>query len=303
MDWPSRLKGLRGLRRHLVGAACLTALVVGWTSCGSRAQLPNLGHVIWGGTLSAGNLGHAAYVQACHGPNPPRGAAVVEEPLHPGFTRSLRFTVADSSVHNNCPILGSPGNPNANVLSPPLFRPGDDTYVGFSVFFPRHFPSICDPLVRGCFFQLMEIYGRPFAGLAPVTLMVFHRHLFLSTRAAGQIWKAPHDIPYGTRWSDFVLHVHFATSPNAGFVELWYDGRRQRFLSGSTRFHEATLALGVNWDGVHPDQLYQQQYRGANPRMGTLTVYQTEARIGTSYRAAAPMGCARHRRWVCPNRP
>jgi hypothetical protein len=198
----------------------------------------------------------------------------------------MQFTVSDQSVNANCPILGSPTHPNANAISKPLFTPGNNDYIGWSTLFPTGFPSICTPAVSGCFMQIMEIYGMPFAGSSPVSMMVSGRSLFLNTRVAGNIWTSP-QIQYGA-WNDFVLHVNFSTNPTLGYIELWYKGQPQTFKNGSTRFYEATLQPGVNWDGTHPDTLYLQQYRGANPPMGTLTLYHTGAKVGTTYASAAP---------------
>lgn len=271
-------------------AVCTCAIVCAlvWSACGARANLPNLGGLIWSGVLSRGTLSSFGYVQACAGPRPPAGITVVHRPVHPGWRHSLRFTVSDESVHARCPILGSPGNPSANVLSPPLFRPGRDAYIGFSVLFPAGFPPICTPARPGCFMQIMEIYGQPFHGSSPVAILLSGRRLFLGSHAPGPLWTSPVPIRAGGAWNDFVIHVHFDTRPHVGFVELWFDGRRRRFANGSKRFYEATLQPGVNWDGVHPDALYLQQYRGANPRLGTVTLYQTGAKVGRSYAAVAP---------------
>jgi hypothetical protein len=290
------------LARALIAATIASLL---WASCGSGARVGSGGGLIWVGVLP-GNLKHFGWIEDCPGPRPPQGVAVVDNPVHPGWRHSLRFTVSDQSVHANCPVLGSPGNPSASVLSPPLFKPGRDLYIGFSAFFPAGFPSVCTPGRAGCFMQLMEVYGRPWGGAPPIGVLVSGRRIFLSTHVAGEIWTAPEPIPYGTAWSDFVIHVRFDTRASVGFVELWFDGIQRRFKNGSTRFYESTLQPGVNWDGIHPNALYLQQYRGANPQMGTLTLYETGAKVGTSYASVAPVGCSwvkgtrAARRWVCP---
>jgi hypothetical protein len=252
------------------------------------APTPPPSPVIWNGDLSTGDLSQYGYVQGCPGPSPVQGVSVVNSPVHPGWQHSVQFTVSDQSVNANCPILGSPGHPNANLLSPQLFKPGDDDYIGFSTFFPSGFPQICAPWVPGCFMQVAEVYGPPFGGSSPVDIMVFGNQLIMGTHTSGTIWRSSTSIPYGTAWNDFVLHVHFSTDPTAGFVELYYNGQPQTFSNGSTRFYEATLQPGVNWDGVHPDTFDLQQYRGNNPIMGTTTVYQTGAKVATTYAAAAP---------------
>lgn len=244
--------------------------------------------MIWNGDLTTGNLSQYGNVQGCPGPNPVQGVSLVNSPVHPGWQHSVQFTVSDQSVNANCPTLGSPGHPNANLLTPGLFKPGDVDYIGFSTYFPAGFPEVCSPWVPGCFMQVAEIYGPPFGGSSPVCILEFGNQLIMNTHTSGTIWRSPTPIPFGTGWNDFVLHINFSTDPTVGFVELYYNGRLQTFSTGSTRFYEATLQPGVNWDGVHPNTLDLQQYRGDNPVMGTTTVYQTGAKVATTYAAAAP---------------
>jgi hypothetical protein len=256
-------------------------------SAGSAAPHASSGRLIWARLLRTGSLSGWGFVQACPGPNPPTGVTVVGSPVHPGWRHSLRFTVSGASVSANCPTLGSPGSPNANLVSPPLFRPGEDVYLGFSVYFPRSFPLICVPWVPGCFMQVAEIYGRPFRGPATIGLQVIRNRLVLESHQYGTIWRAPRGITRGA-WEDIVLHIRFSTDPTDGFVALWLNGRRQRFSNHAYSFHEATLLPGVNWDGAHPNELYLQQYRGSQPALGTVDLYETGAKVGTTYAAATP---------------
>lgn len=245
------------------------------------------GSLIWSGDLSTGNLSQYN-IQACPGPAPPKGVTLVNSPVHPGWPHSMQFAVDDLSVHANCPILGSPGNPSAGAFTPGLFTPGQDVYIGFGTFFPQGFPSICTPWVTGCFMQIAELYGLPFRGSSPVSVMVIRQKLVLSTQHSGSIWTAPTSIPYGTAWQDLVLHIHLDTTAATGFVELFYNGVQQIFTNGYTRYNEATLDPGVNWDGIHPDYFDIDQYRGGTPSLGLTTLYHTGIKVGTSYAAAAP---------------
>jgi hypothetical protein len=266
----------------------LVTVVLGLSCCaGSAVPHPSSGRLIWGRLLTAGTLSGWGYVQGCPGPSPPKGVTVVGSPVHRGWRHSLRFRVSGDSVSANCPILGSAGNPNANLISPPLFRPGDDVYIGFSVYFPPNFPSICTPFVPGCFMQVAEVYGQPFRGSAPVAVQVIGNQLALGTHAYGTIWRSPTAIRRGT-WEDIVLHVRFSTQRSGGFVALWLNRRQRRFGNGDYRFHEATLLPGVTWDGVHANTLDLQQYRGPHPSLGTVDLYETGAKVGTTYAAAAP---------------
>jgi hypothetical protein len=210
----------------------------------------------------------------------------VTSPLHPGLSHSLEITVAQNSVTANCGVLGSPGHPNGQILSPPLFKPGDNAYIGFSEYLPANFPSICTPYVLGCFFSFAEVYGPPYLGSPPFGLEFIGRHFFLGTRANSDAWNSP-NVANGM-WNDFVLHVNFATD-NSGYIELWFNGVQQTFANGSTRLYEATLMPGVNWNGTTPDHLSLQEYRGAAPSYGTLSTFNTGARIGTTYASVSGM--------------
>jgi hypothetical protein len=200
---------------------------------------------------------------------------------------SLRFTVSDDSTSANCPFLGSPGNPNAQLISPNLFSPGRNVYIGFSVYIPPAFPQICRPRVSGCFFSFMEVYGPPFNGPGPFALMGAGSHFALGTHVNPDAWTSPRWTP-GT-WSNFVLHVNFATD-DTGYVELWFNnGVRQRLSNDRTRLYEPTLLYGVNWDGSTPDHLALQQYRSDGVSMGTVITYESGAQVGETYQSVSGM--------------
>ncbi len=243
--------------------------------------------VTWNGDLSTGDLSQY-YVQGCPGSSiAPRGVSLVDSPVHPGWQHSMQFTVSDQSVNANCPLVGSPGRPNAEAMTPKLFNPGDDDYIGFSTLFPAGFPQICTPWVNGCFMQVAEIYGQPFGGASPVNIMSIQGKLVLGTSTGGIVWHAL--APYQSdTWQDLVLHVKFSTDPTVGYVEIYLNGQLQTFDNGSTRYYEATLQPGVNWDGVHANYMDLDQYRAAGPALGTITLFHTGVKIGSSYAAAAP---------------
>jgi polysaccharide lyase-like protein len=268
----------RRISALLGGALILVVSASAWAELNGAPQ-----GLIWNGALLRPTLASWGYVQACPGPSPPSGVSVVRQPIPPGQRYAIRFTVSDASVNVNCPILGSPGNPNAQVLSPNIFRPGDNVYVSFSLMLPPGFPRV--PFEHGSFFSLMEVYGEPFDGSPPFALLVTGRHLFLGTRVSADAWNSP-EIRYG-QWMDFVLHVNFATD-DSGYVQLWYDSVQQRFSNGSETLHEPTLLPGVDWNGSSPDHLSLQQYRAAFPPLGTVVSYASGAEVGTSYSAVAP---------------
>ena len=46
------------------------------------------------------------------------------------------------------------------------------------------------------------------------------------------------------RWYDIALHVRFSPNPSEGFVEVYFNGRRQRLTNGQTRRYRATSEEG-----------------------------------------------------------
>jgi hypothetical protein len=248
---------------------------------------PGNGSVVFNGDFSTGNLSQFNLVQACPGPSPAQGIQVVSNPVHPGYKYSAMFTVTDQSINPTCANLGSPGHPEANLITSPLFTPGKDLYIGFSTFFPSNFPTMCTPWVSACWMQVMEMYGRPFGGSSPVAIGVVGNKMVMGNHT-GTIWTSSQNITKGTAWEDIVIHVVLSTNPSVGYVELWNNGVQQTFTNGSTKLDEATMATGVNWDGTTPDALYINQYRGPNPALGTVTLYHAAVKVGTSYASAAP---------------
>jgi hypothetical protein len=209
------------------------------------------------------------------------------------------FAVSDLAVHANCPMLGSPGHPNA-VLTAGAYRlyPDTDFFLGFSVYLPASFPPhICwddaGAFISSCWMQLMEIYGAPYAGASPIALSVLGgnaaphtNQLVLSAPLNGvssgspsALWRSPPLTATGLAWQGVTMHVHLSrcggTTPCSGgeapgFVELWYDGVQQHFFDGSTRVYYATLT-SANFCASAPgsacgyDSLDLQQYRGNEP--------------------------------------
>jgi hypothetical protein len=283
-----RLARRRPLSRFAAaGRVGMAAAVFGVCLAGSGIALAATtgGGLVWSGDLSTNNLSQY-YIQSCPGPAPAQGITLVNSPVHPGWQHSMKFTVTDQSVHANCPILGSPTHPNAVASTARMFTPGSNYYIGFSTLFPAGFPQVCTPWVIGCYMQVAEVYGQPFGGASPVSIMAIQGKLVMGTSHNGIVWHGP-NYTYGT-WQDLVLHVNFSTSPSIGYVEIWLNGQLQKFDNGSTRYYEATLQPGINWDGVHPNYMAIDQYRDNVPAYGTTILYHTGVKIGTSYASAAP---------------
>jgi hypothetical protein len=240
--------------------------------------------LIWNGDLSTGNWSQWTGPQACSGSNPvaPAGTVMVQNPLPQpgGMSNVVKFTVADTSVSANCPVLGSPGDPNAMLIGRNIFVPGMNVYIAFSIYLPVGFPRICTPYVPRCFFSFAEVYGPPYDGSPPYAIMGANQHFALGTLTNPDAWNSPKWVP--GRWNQFILHVKFETD-RSGFVQLYYNGALQT-LSGpsgpATTLYESTLVPGVNWNGSTPNHLSLQQYRSGVVKMGTIVTYESGARVG-----------------------
>jgi hypothetical protein len=55
-------------------------------------------------------------------------------------------------------------------------------------------------------------------------------------------WRGPRI--QRNRWYDIALHVRFSPNPSVGFVEVYFNGRRQRLSNGRTRRYRATSEDG-----------------------------------------------------------
>jgi Polysaccharide lyase len=233
---------------------------------------------IWSADFETGDLSQGAMNQSC-----PDGVAVVNELARQGHY-AARFTVSDQSTRARCPAVPN-GDPRAQLISPELFREGDDRYIGFSTFFPADFPTIS----KG-WMQVAEIYGPPFAGAPSIGIFVEGDRLVLSRDQAhhwDDVWESTTPIAKGTQWEDIVLHVKFSTDPTIGFVELWHDGVQQKFVDGSSRIYYATLVPGITWNGS-PNRFILNQYRSSSPELGPVTLYHDAAKVGKSYASVAP---------------
>lgn len=256
----------------------------------SSATSGTSGTVLWNGDLSTGNLSQW-WVQT---PNGGQITAVSNPHPDPNFSGSYaaQFGVDDLNVNGQA-------HPAATLISGNYkLYPGNDFYLGFSVYLPSNFPQhLCyannGAWITACWMQLMEIYGAPYGGPAPISLNVLggngagHANQFvwngpyhgISSTYNGAAWRSPQFSTSPTGWQSFVWHVHLSQCGGTtactggqlpGFVELWMNGVQQHFFDGSTRVYFATLGrsnwctagMGTNcgWDAV-----YMQQYRGQYP--------------------------------------
>jgi hypothetical protein len=260
----------------LVRAAALAALLVCLSAgAASAASLP--AGMTWSGDLSTGNFSQFSFLEQC-----PGDISQTASPA-PAGAHAVALAVSDNDTESACPGRVFTPNPAASLIGPTMFHNGDDAWMGFSVYFPASFPTI------PTWFQFAEVYGHPYGGSPPIGLDIEGNRMGLWRDATHNM-----DNPWGTpvvtgAWQDFVLHVKFSPDPSVGFVELWLNGIQQSFADGSTRLYYSTLVPGNNWDGGSGgDYLDIDQYRSHLDHLGTVTVYDSEMAIGTSYSAVAP---------------
>jgi Polysaccharide lyase len=206
----------------------------------------------------------------------PGAVSVVRDP-HGSGQQVLKFAVANTDR----PYPGAT-NPRADIETPGLFMPGDEDYIAIPVLVPRSTPPVRS---NDAWFNLAEIYGSPWNGSPAVSLGLSdyrhrrHNHFMMNQDAHHhyhRAWTGPAATDDG--WHTIIFHVKFEPN-NTGFVQIYFDGKLQKFTNHSTTLHEATLDPGITWDGS-ANYLDIQSYRSAGSFPGTVTTYMGAPRIG-----------------------
>lgn len=82
------------------------------------------------------------------------------------------------------------------------------------------------------------------------------------------------DVPLGTSWHDVKMQINWSTSDTKGFIRLWLNGVRQKFVNGSDTYYVRTMIPGTT--NVYYKEGY---YRQAMSPTGI--VYHTGFRAAT----------------------
>jgi hypothetical protein len=205
--------------------------------------------------------------------------SVVPDPTGSG-QNVLKFSVANGDL----PYAGDV-DPRADIETAPTFKPGDSDYVAVRVMVPTTMPAVN---TNNSWFQLAELYGKPYGGSPPVSvdLSDFHEngvnHFIMdqdATNGYARAWTGP--ASNDGQWHTIIFHVNFETN-NTGSVQIYFDGQLQTLTNGTTTLHEATLDPGVNWDGKDGNFLDLQSYRSPGAFPGTVTTYEAAPKIGTT---------------------
>lgn len=96
-------------------------------------------------------------------------------------------------------------------------------------------------------------------------------------------WNGPRMSTLLGSWHSIVLHVQFSKDASVGYLEVWFDGRRQIMSNGEDRIHFPTVC---------PDDTYvypKLGVYGMDDAIGDGPQHWFESpRIGTSYEAVVP---------------
>ena len=82
-------------------------------------------------------------------------------------------------------------------------------------------------------------------------------------------------IPIGTDWHDIKLQVNFSTSDSKGWVRLWHNGVRQKFVNGADTYNIRTIVPGTT--GTYFKEGYYRQSTSL-----TAVLYTAAFRCGAS---------------------
>ena len=89
------------------------------------------------------------------------------------------------------------------------------------------------------------------------------------------IWTSPTPLTRNT-WNHYVVGIHTSDAPTGGWIELWYNGKAQKFSSGTYQYVCRT------WD-VNNNPMWGEY----GPQNISVTDYVYAPKIGTSYVSVA----------------
>lgn len=253
----------------------------------TTAPAPDPANIIWRGDLESGDLSQYAHRNFAHPPNSDRAVvySAQSQPSWPAPRQGL-YAVRLSADNGDVEPLTPSENPRSQLDSPVFWQEGDEAWLGWSTYFPADFPTQLVGYPK--WFTLLEIYGEPYNGSGALTFSVETdndvQSITLSHNGdgAGPAWSTP--LVRGG-WHDFVIHTKLSRNANVGYVELWYDGQRQRLLGDVQRLMEQTSQPDVS---DHNFQVNVTNYRAVNVVKGRVTIYQDAVTVGRSYAAVAP---------------
>jgi hypothetical protein len=184
-------------------------------------------------------------------------------------------------VHDSDALAGTITAPRAQLEYQDKFCEGFDRYLGWSWYLPSNFPA---SIPSGSWISIGQIGFGPPWDIPPLHFSYTGSSINLVHHQNGQ-YNTVASIPTQRgQWQDVVAHVRFSKSTSVGFVELWVNGQPVTMSNGSRRQYMNTInqtnASGCG--GWKPTLSRSKGY------WEWLTLYYDEAKVGTSYAAAAP---------------
>jgi hypothetical protein len=237
----------------------------------SRTTHERRGRLIFSGTT----IGAFATNQSAPG-------AVTEVPDPTGGRQKvLALTVHDDDV---APVTPTE-NPRAQLLSPPLIKPGRTFWLSTAFLIPQSLPRVSTWLT------LTSVYGPPAFGSGPWDIALDdvrgHGNLLMLRRGDEYRYDIPWAIPVPRgRWTTVVVHERFARH---GFLELWVNGQRVTFFAdspydplhiGPTKRLPMATRGDSNGAGTNVAKIMQYRQRG-------------QFQVGTVYFAGLWLGSSR----------
>ena len=251
----------------------LCTVLVGALTGGCMVPGPGLpplrdGRLLWLGDLEGGDLRQFQDTPWNRvGGTPP---AVVTSPV-----RSGRYAVALGIPGTSTPADGICCGSRNELM--PAFRdlvPGDDLYLGFSVYLEPGFPV-------DTHWQTICQFKQNFDGSPPLGLYVEDGYFRLEGGFGHPGGAEPFTVPLRPavtgRWVDWVVHVVFSADPTVAYADVWADETQvlSHFAPPSgTMYHSPS--------GTDGSYLKIGYYRNPNIAVPGVVVFD-DLRIGTTY--------------------
>jgi hypothetical protein len=254
------------------------------SSSPSEQPPPATGQRVFTGDFDTGNFGQWPQCQtrfyngACSGM--PAGYPLTIEAGHQG-QYGARFEVHDGDQPFCC-------GERAQLVGPSIETEGKDYWYAWDVNVDPTFPTSNS-------WQVLMQWHSTVDGSPPLNFLAEGDNLVLETRprpnepysGITNIWTTP--LAKGS-WHDIQIHVHWSSSPSAGFVELWHDGTRQTFTATPAEHGNGVSCVGATRCG------FRTIYPGDAGNRSMVTYYRDAAVNGTGvvhhdgYRIATTQG-------------
>jgi hypothetical protein len=262
-----------------IGAALLVAVIAISTTVLTAS--PTRGAGARSSTVDGGFVG-ASIGDFFLNQSAPGAVTEVPDPAGSG-EKVLKMTVGNHDVFPLTPT----SNPRAQLVTPPMIRPGSTFWWRSKFFLPHDFPDS----VPGWLVLLEGPYGEPFDGTPPWHIEVNHNKIHWS-RNDRYDWDVPWQMPLVKgRWIHVLMHCQFSSH---GYVDMWIDGHRVTFFPGHTynpnhvhRTRRLRMATRDASNDEGSNFAVLMNYREAG-LFRSVTVYQGKTALGPTLESVRP---------------